>query len=471
MILSAESGLSGTWHFTGPENVVIGRDPRCAVHSRSGEELLELSRFHALIEWDGAEAVLHDLGSLSGTWLNCHLVGRRERGKKAAPAGTAIPGEGVKLADGDLITLGPVWLRLFIIDSAVEESLLQSSTHCPGCGKALPQVAAVSSPDALCDHCRPNPLAALKLLQTGLKRRISTLSSLKALRVEKILGKGATSAVFLVTNKKNRQHLALKVMPPAISNNNWARKSFLREAALGRALRHENVVSLYEYGHYAGAHYVLMEYCPGGSCEEERIKAGGRLSLERALSIILPVLDGLDFLHKAKLATRASEGGGKSSSTIGLIHRDIKPANIFLGGPDGLTPKIADIGVAKFHAHGGSCDTRTGTVAGSPATMPRQQAMDFKHVGPAVDVWAAAATLYKLLTGEYPRDFPPDTDPWKIVMNEKPRSLLELLPDAPPHLAEALDEALVDDPELNPQTAADFKAALLKAIEIDDIWV
>ena len=474
MVLAAESGLSGTWEFSTPEAVVVGRDPRCAVHPLSGDELLELSRFHALIEWDGKEAMIQDLGSLSGTWLNCHLIGRREAGEKARTSGgegTLAGGEGVKLADGDLITLGPLWLRIFITDARNEKAVFQTGGLCPGCGAPLPHNTTLSTPDALCDKCRPNPLAALKLLQTGLKRRVATLNSLKSIRVEKILGKGATSAVFMVTNKKTARQLALKVMPPSISNNNWARKSFLREAALGRALRHTNVVSLYEYGHYAGAHYVLMEYCRGGSSEEERLKAGGKLSLERALSIILPVLDGLDFLHNVKLATNLSDGSDNNRSTVGLIHRDIKPANIFLGGDDGLTPKIADIGVAKFHLEGGSCDTRTGTVAGSPATMPRQQAMNFKHAGPAVDIWAAAASLYKLLTGEYPRDFPQDTDPWQIVMNEKPRPLLDLLPDAPPHLAEALDLALVDEPAIHHQTAAEFKSALLKAIELDDIWI
>ena len=474
LVLKAESGFSGTWEFPEPESVVIGRDPRCAIHPQTAGDFLELSRFHAVIEWNGQEAQLHDLSSLSGTWLNCHLIGRRQAGEHAAGGnGDRRPSrsEGVKLSDGDLISLGPLWLRVQVNDSAIEGSAaVQAAIRCPGCGKAL-QATTLSCPDALCEVCRPNPLAALKLLQTGLKRRISTLNSLKSLRVDKMLGKGATSAVFMVTNKKTDQCSALKVMPPSISNNNWARKSFLREAALGRALRHENVVSLYEYGHYAGAHYVLMEYCPGGSSEEERVKAGGRLSLERALSIILPVLDGLDFLHNVKLSTNISDENGQRHSTIGLIHRDIKPANIFLGGGDGLTPKIADIGVAKFHAHGGSCDTRTGTVAGSPATMPRQQAMDFKHVGVEVDIWAAAASLYKLLTGEYPRDFPSDTDPWKIVMNEKPRPLLELLPDAPPHLAEALDQALIDDPEIHHQRALDLKNALLKAIELDDIWV
>ncbi len=199
-------------------------------------------------------------------------------------------------------------------------------------------------------------------------------------------------------------------------------------------------------------------------------KRGGKLSVERALSIILPVLDGLEYMHRVKLAAVHPDGPAEAGS-VGLIHRDLKPANIFLGGEDGLTPKIADIGVAKFQGKGGSCDTRTGTVAGSPATMPRQQAVNFKYARPEVDIWAAAASLYKLLTGEYPRSFPQGQDPWQVVMNDQPRPLRQLLPDAPYHLAACLDEALIDDPAIIHQRASSFKAALLTAVEKDDILI
>ena len=464
LTLTAKAGLNGTWEFTEPALIHMGRDRRLNVSPGPGPELAGLSRFHAVIDLDGGRAVLHDLGSLMGTRLNSHLVGRR------GPAGRlGLPsGEGVELADGDLIQLGPLWLRVFLGDSA-KASHNNLSNACAACGCPLAQPTTSKIPDALCDRCRANPTAALKLLRAGLSRRVAALAPLEGLRVEKTLGHGATSAVFLVSRKKCASRLALKVMPPSVSDNDWARKSFLREAALGRALRHPNVVRLYESGRYGGVFFVLMEYCPGGSSEEERVLAGGRLTPERALSIILPTLDGLDYLHNVRLAATAGggeEAGGRAS--LGLVHRDLKPANIFLG--DDLRPKIADIGVAKFHGWGGACDTRTGTVAGSPAAMPRQQAVNFKYAGPEVDIWAAAASLYKLLTGEYPRNFPPDRDPWQVVMNEKPRPILALLPEAPPNLAAAIDQALIDDPEIIHKRALDLKTALIKAAELDDIF-
>jgi serine/threonine protein kinase len=263
--------------------------------------------------------------------------------------------------------------------------------------------------------------------------------------------------------------MALKVMSPAISENEWARKSFLREVAIGRALKHQNVTKLHDFGYYGGAYFYLMEYCPGGNSEDRRLEAGGVLDPETALRIILPVLDGLHYIHNVKLAAVRADSG-PSPESRGLVHRDLKPANIFLGGPDGIVPKIADIGVGKLYKTDDSFgNTRTGSVAGSPATMPRQQVLDFKNAGPEVDVWAAAASLSKLVTGVYPRDFPDDQDPWRVVLSRPAVPTLRRGRPNGPQLALSLDEALVDNPVIRHQSAASLKKALVKAAHADGL--
>jgi serine/threonine-protein kinase len=310
-------------------------------------------------------------------------------------------------------------------------------------------------------------LASLKLLKAGLNRRIRTLDNLKGLRITKTLGRGSTSAVFLAERKDNKMKMALKVMSPAISENEWARKSFLREVAIGRALKHPNVTKLYSFGYYGGAYFYLMEYCQGGNSEEKRLEAGGVLSVEEALAIMLPVLDGLDYIHNVKLAALRANSDPAPESR-GLVHRDLKPTNIFLGGANGTEPKIADIGVGKLYNTADSLsNTRTGSVAGSPATMPRQQVLNFKRAGPEVDIWAAAASLYKFLTGEYPRDFPESEDPWRVVLNRPPVPVLRRGHFVPAHLAFALDEALVDNPEIKHQSAKSLKKSLIAAAHRD----
>jgi serine/threonine protein kinase len=229
------------------------------------------------------------------------------------------------------------------------------------------------------------------------------------------------------------------------------------------------VTKLYDFGFYGGAYFYLMEYCMGGSVEEKRLKAGGTLCPEEALAVIVPVLDGLHYLHNVKLAAAKVEDH-LSPESRGLVHRDLKPANIFMGGENGKEPKIADIGVGKLYNNSLTYGhTRTGSVAGSPACMPRQQVLDFKHAGPEVDIWAAAASLYKLMTGEYPRDFPEDEDPWRVVLNKSPVPIRKRRSDIPSNLAEALDLALEDNPKIHHQSAGSLKAALLEACRRDGI--
>jgi serine/threonine protein kinase len=361
-------------------------------------------------------------------------------------------------------------------DSSLDQAgapvtMVEVAPLCPSCGRPHDPVPLSKYADVLCQECRPNPLASLRLLKAGLNRRVKTLDPLKGLRITKTLGRGSTSAAFLAERKDNMMPMALKVMSPAISENEWARKSFLREVAIGRALKHDNVTKLYSFGYYGGAYFYLMEYCRGGNSEEKRLEAGGVLSPEAALAIILPVLDGLSYIHNVKLAAMRA-GSDLSPESRGLVHRDLKPANIFLGGPDGTVPKIADIGVGKLYNNSDSfSNTRTGSVAGSPATMPRQQVLNFKRAGPEVDIWAAAASLYKLLTGDYPRDFPDEEDPWRVVLNRPPVPILKRGRHVPAHLALAIDEALVDNPAIKHQTALSLKKSLVEAALRDGVAV
>jgi serine/threonine protein kinase len=103
--------------------------------------------------------------------------------------------------------------------------------------------------------------------------------------------------------------------------------------------------------------------------------------------------------------------------------------------------------------------------------MPRQQVLNFKQAGPEVDIWAAAATIYKLVTGEYPRDFPEEEDPWRVVLNRPPVPVLKRGQPIPAHLALAIDEALVDNPVIRHQTALSLKSALISAAHRDGLMM
>ncbi|MDR1084599.1 MAG: protein kinase [Deltaproteobacteria bacterium] len=472
LILSSDFGEPQVWEFTGPRAVVLGRGGVSAVKMPDSGDFLGVSRHHAVIELSRNRAMLRDLCSLNGTFINGHLVSRREEDRGP---GFAVTGFGVQVKDGDIITLAGLFnFRVGLVDESSYDlpaniSPVEINPNCPACGRPHNPVPLSKCADVLCADCRPNPLASLKLFKAGLTRRARNLEPLKGLRITKTLGRGSTSVVFLAERKDTKIQMALKVMSPAISDNEWARKSFLREVSIGRALKHQNVTKLYDFGYYGGAYFYLMEYCPGGNSEERRQASGGQMDPKEALNIILPILDGLHYLHNVKLAAAKVEDH-VSPESRGLVHRDLKPANIFLGGADGTVPKIADIGVGKLYNNSLTYGfTRTGSVAGSPATMPRQQVINFKRAGPEVDIWAAAASLYKLLTGDYPRDFPEAEDPWRVVLNTAAVSVLKRRPNLPVNLAQAIDEALVDNPAILHQTAQSLKDSLVKAARLDGL--
>ena len=83
---------------------------------------------------------------------------------------------------------------------------------------------------------------------------------------------------------------------------------------------------------------------------------------------------------------------------------------------------------------------------------------------PEVDVWSTAATLYYLLTGVPPRDFPPGVDLWRVVLNQKPVPILRRGEPIPSRLAAVIDRALVEEPKIYYQTAAEFKKDLENAL-------
>jgi serine/threonine protein kinase len=198
--------------------------------------------------------------------------------------------------------------------------------------------------------------------------------------------------------------------------------------------------------------------------EQLRKQRGGTLPIDEACAIVFQALPGLEYTHQAEIP-QVKLADGAYGPGRGLVHRDLKPQNLLLSGSSSSRlVKIGDYGLSKaFDLAGLSGLTRSGMPLGTPAFVPRQQVVNFKYARPEVDIWALAATLYYLLTGAAPRDFDARY-PWLVVLETSAKPIRERNPQIPARLAQVIDRALIDKPQIHFKTAAEFRRALEEAL-------
>jgi hypothetical protein len=199
--------------------------------------------------------------------------------------------------------------------------------------------------------------------------------------VEAVIGYGGMGVVFRARHLRLGRLVALKMALAGSYAGAQERERFRREAEAVAALRHPNVVQVYDVGDAGGQPYFTMEFMEGGSLAHQLT---GTPQPARQTARLLATLAG------------AVEAAHRS----GIVHRDLKPGNVLLTA-DG-TPKISDFGLARRLDHAGGL-TRTGAALGTPSYMAPEQARGKTGaVGPAADVYALGAILYELLTGRPP---------------------------------------------------------------------
>ena len=355
---------------------------------------------------------------------------------------------------------------------ALLEAEKKKQKKCAQCGKMfIPK----SSDQTLCPDCvnkRDEAEIILKALleaMIGGAAQSAEPSPVEGYEKVQRLGRGGMGEVWKVREKKTGKYFALKTMLPQMAVNEQAKTLFLREAKVSEQLDHKNVVRTYKSGCANGVFYILMDLCEGGSVDGLMAKHGGKLCLEQATLITLQVLDGLEYVHNVKLDVDIKKGLFNSTKEVeahGLVHRDFKPGNIFLAdNTDYPVAKVADFGMAKaFETAGMSKVTKDGSAMGTPQFMPRQQAVNFRYSEPDVDVWAAAASYYNMLTGQFPRDFAPGKNPCMVLMTGGIVPIRQRDQSIPPKLAAVIDRALQEVPEIGYKSAATLRRDIIAAL-------
>jgi serine/threonine protein kinase len=262
-------------------------------------------------------------------------------------------------------------------------------------------------------------------------------SKLGHYRLQRLLGHGGMSEVYLAYDERMHRDVAIKVL--SSSHVDYIER-FQREAGAIGNLHHDHILPAFDYGAQEPWHYLVMPYIEHESLSERLER--GPLTLEEAGEMLSQIASGLQYAHEH-----------------GIVHRDIKPSNILLR--DDHYAYLADFGLAKA-MNGADGVTRTGVLLGTPEYMAPELAD-----GPASkssDLYALGISLYEMVTGRLP--FTGDTSlaVYLRQLHEPPIPPSHLNPAISHEVEQIILRALDKDPRRRFQTPQELTQAYLKAL-------
>ena len=220
--------------------------------------------------------------------------------------------------------------------------------------------------------------------------------------VGRVLGQGGFGITYLAQDYQTKGLVAIKEYLPTEfagrttgtyavqvysgdrrENFEYGKEQFLAEAkTLAEFIGNDHIVRIYSYFEEYGTAYLAMEYIDGESLDKYMSHHGGRLSVEKANELLVPVMEALDWVHSK-----------------GIVHRDIAPDNIIVT-KDGRA-KLIDFGAARYSTGEKS---KSLDVILKHGFAPKEQYVRRGRQGPFTDVYAMAATYYYAITGKIPPD-------------------------------------------------------------------
>jgi len=195
-----------------------------------------------------------------------------------------------------------------------------------------------------------------------------------------VLGKGASGIVYEAEHKQLGRKVAIKVLHPEFFDNDVQLQNFRSEAQIISSLKHENILSVYDFMEVNGHYYLIMELVKGQSLASIMIERD--LSESEIISIIFGLLEGIRYTHNKN-----------------ILHLDLKPSNIIL--TENNSPLIIDFGISRFKKT--TLQEKNIPLVGTPYYMsPEQYAQDLNLVDFKSDIYALGIIFYQLLTNTLP---------------------------------------------------------------------
>jgi serine/threonine protein kinase len=200
------------------------------------------------------------------------------------------------------------------------------------------------------------------------------------------IGEGGMARVYQAEHAGLRRQVALKVLiDGVVGSGDESRERFLREARIAAAIKHPNVVNLFDVGVHDDTPFLVMELLAGTDLES--LLAGkGPLDEGFVVDIMIPIVAGLAAVHDA-----------------GVVHRDLKPGNIFLssGRYEEVEPKLLDFGISKAAGTEQLRHTANGLLMGTPFYMS-PEGLRGEEMTPLSDQYSLGVVMYECVTGNNP---------------------------------------------------------------------
>ena len=246
-------------------------------------------------------------------------------------------------------------------------------------------------------------------------------------------GAGGMGEVYRARDTRLNRTVALKVLPPDLTNDPAARQRFEREARAVAALSHPHICTLHDIGQQDGTDFLVMEFLDGETLAARLTR--GKLPLDQTLQYGIQIADGLAAAHKA-----------------GIVHRDLKPGNIMLTKSGA---KLLDFGLAKPHKHAvvsgqtvTSAEplTTKGTILGTLQYMAPEQ-LEGKEADARTDFFAFGAVLYEMATGRRAFAGPSHAAIIAEILDRDPAPVSSMRMVLPAALDHVVQKCLAKDPE------------------------